>query len=102
MNGDQCNSSWNTNKPHALPGLLINCRNGWFREFWSQHNKCEFNNNSTRKCTGMEKITDYEQEGLVPFVGKYQRIETDFKIYIASDLLIITIITTYKIAPSIN
>lgn len=71
MNGDSCNATWNINRPHSLPGLLINCRNSWFREFWSQHNKCEFNNNNTtKKCTGMEKLTDYEQEGLVPFVGK--------------------------------
>lgn len=70
VNGDTCNSSWNTNLPHSSQGLVINCRNSWFREFWSQHNKCDFNSNSTKKCTGKEKITDYEQEGLVPFVGK--------------------------------
>lgn len=58
--------------PHNIhSGQIVNCRNGWFREFWSQHNKCYFNNSSPRKCTGQEAITDYEQEGLVPFVGKY-------------------------------
>ncbi|KAF4532507.1 hypothetical protein B566_EDAN007622, partial [Ephemera danica] len=50
--------------------VLVNCRNIWFREFWSQHNKCTFDkaDNTTRQCTGYEEITDYEQEGLVPFV----------------------------------
>lgn len=73
---------------------IINCRNIWFREFWSQHNKCQFDqqkNNirgrtrmnaaiptrtdgdttsTTSLCTGKEQIA-FEQEGLVPFVGKY-------------------------------
>lgn len=67
---------------------IINCRNIWFREFWSQHNKCAFekqkNNIRTRTsapvvseagagqnlCTGKEQIA-FEQEGLVPFVGTY-------------------------------
>lgn len=67
---EHCDTMWNINMPHNHPGLIINCRNGWFREFWSQHNKCNFSDNSSRKCTGKENITDYEQEGLVPFVGK--------------------------------
>lgn len=70
MEGDGCNSTIDTNLPHVTkPELVINCRNGWFREFWSQHNKCSFDN-TNRKCTGEEAISDYEQEGLVPFVGK--------------------------------
>lgn len=72
MDGDGCNSSTEVNLPHPTkPNLVINCRNGWFREFWSQHNKCNFDNNTKEsKCTGEETISDYEQEGLVPFVGK--------------------------------
>lgn len=70
MEGDPCNASQGMNIPHATqPAQIVNCRNGWFREFWIQHNKCTFEN-SEQKCTGQESITDYEQEGLVPFVGK--------------------------------
>lgn len=50
----------------------MNCRNIWFREFWSQHHKCSFNANLSAgmtRCTGTEELIDYEQEGLVPFVG---------------------------------
>ncbi|XP_059488635.1 metabotropic glutamate receptor 8-like isoform X2 [Neocloeon triangulifer] len=48
---------------------LVNCRNIWFREFWSQHHKCAFDDSSALpKCTGNETINDYEQEGLVPYV----------------------------------
>lgn len=59
--------------------LIVNCRNIWFREFWSQHNKCEFDKTTygtavdpkvSHHCDGTEKI-QFEQEGLVPFVGKY-------------------------------
>lgn len=74
--------------------LQINCRNIWFNEFWSQHHRCTLpiNGDSARNssikndvgtaggidrdagsmpaCTGNEIITNYEQEGLVPFVGK--------------------------------
>ncbi|CAH1377671.1 unnamed protein product [Tenebrio molitor] len=68
MEEDSCNASMETNLPHSTKAdLITNCRNGWFREFWSQHNKCSFDNTS-RKCTGDEAISDYEQEGLVPFV----------------------------------
>ncbi|XP_019868539.2 metabotropic glutamate receptor 7-like [Aethina tumida] len=70
IDNDTCNSSVGTNVQHyANSSLVINCRNGWFREFWSQHNKCGFDNQQfKRKCTGHEVITGYEQEGLVPFV----------------------------------
>ncbi|KAK2710743.1 hypothetical protein QYM36_012050 [Artemia franciscana] len=68
----------------------INCRNPWFVKFWEQHFKCRIpevpgikniSPNGTRRgtvsplrekdlpeCTGKEKFTNYEQEGLVPFV----------------------------------
>lgn len=54
---------------------IRNCRNIWFREFWAQHHKCSFNESEIYregkvKCTGKEQSTSYEQEGLVPFVGK--------------------------------
>lgn len=55
-----------------MPGKIVNCRNIWFREFWSQHHKCSFNANLSAgmtRCTGTEELIDYEQEGLVPFVG---------------------------------
>jgi len=78
-------------------GRLYNCRNPWFRQFWEQHFKCRFNVNSSSstyssssstttpetvsttgaggavngvKCEGNDKLTYYEQEGLVPFVGE--------------------------------
>ncbi|XP_069942586.1 metabotropic glutamate receptor 8-like [Cherax quadricarinatus] len=47
-----------------------NCRNVWFKEFWTQHFNCTFRNPlppGRRACTGQETIT-HEQEGLVPFV----------------------------------
>ncbi|KAK9889155.1 hypothetical protein WA026_004429 [Henosepilachna vigintioctopunctata] len=67
---DPCNSTSETNLNHKKnSNIVINCRNPWFREFWSQHNNCSFNNSGLKKCTGHEIITDYEQEGLVPFVG---------------------------------
>ena len=59
-----------------------NCRNPWFREFWSHHFRCHFpdeknesaksgsGSDETRICTGQEILVKYEQEGLVPFVGK--------------------------------
>ena len=57
-----------------------NCRNPWFREFWSHHFRCTFpdekndsaksGTDETRICTGQEVLMKYEQEGLVPFVGK--------------------------------
>lgn len=49
-----------------------NCRNVWFKEFWTQHFNCTFRSplpEGRRACTGNETIT-HEQEGLVPFVGK--------------------------------
>uniref|UniRef100_A0A336MJT1 CSON002162 protein n=1 Tax=Culicoides sonorensis TaxID=179676 RepID=A0A336MJT1_CULSO len=64
-------------QPHSFEDeLIVNCRNIWFREFWSQHNKCEFdktaygakvNTKTSNTCDGSEKI-QFEQEGLVPFV----------------------------------
>lgn len=76
MNDHNCNSSSGINLLRAdNQNLIVNCRNVWFREFWSQHHKCSFNNNNNdninKQCTGTESIKDYEQEGLVPFVGKY-------------------------------
>ncbi|XP_043493655.1 metabotropic glutamate receptor 6-like isoform X1 [Polistes fuscatus] len=70
---NECQGQTESNVPHeSLPGKIVNCRNIWFREFWSQHHKCTFSKNaSTEKttiCTGTEELKDYEQEGLVPFV----------------------------------
>ncbi|KAG8233701.1 hypothetical protein J437_LFUL013353 [Ladona fulva] len=72
MDGDDCekNHGKNIRTEHGE----INCRNVWFREFWSQHHKCAFDINTTamgphvKQCTGKEKLHEYEQEGLVPFV----------------------------------
>lgn len=61
-NSTEYNFKYPKNKEH-----VINCRNPWFREFWSQHNNCSFSSNG-KKCKGNEVISDYEQEGLVPFV----------------------------------
>ncbi|XP_076762369.1 metabotropic glutamate receptor 4 isoform X3 [Xylocopa sonorina] len=69
---NECEGQTESNVPHKqLPGKIVNCRNIWFREFWSQHHKCSFNANLSAgitRCTGTEKLIDYEQEGLVPFV----------------------------------
>ncbi|XP_047741499.1 metabotropic glutamate receptor 8, partial [Hyalella azteca] len=59
----------------VVDGVLIkrNCRNVWFKEYWTKHFNCTFNRNvsnplDTRNdCTGDEVIMT-EQEGLVPFV----------------------------------
>lgn len=62
------------NRPHPHdPKLQINCRNIWFNEFWSQHHKCSFDTDDQRhpRCTGNETLMNYEQEGLVPFVGNW-------------------------------
>ncbi|KAK5639566.1 hypothetical protein RI129_012058 [Pyrocoelia pectoralis] len=67
LEGLSCNTSLGLNILHVTSAKIINCRNSWFREFWSQHNNCTFDN-SPKKCTGQEGITGYEQEGLVPFV----------------------------------
>lgn len=62
----------------------VNCRNIWFNEFWAQHHKCYFENDpkaikgTLPPCTGLEKIRDYEQEGLVPFVGELSALECHF------------------------
>ncbi|XP_055372800.1 metabotropic glutamate receptor 8 isoform X2 [Condylostylus longicornis] len=70
MNQESCsNSGVSRNQPALVDkDTWINCRNIWFNEFWSQHNKCGFDKNSTRICSGLEKLIGYEQEGLVPFV----------------------------------
>lgn len=71
MSPNEC-SQTNVNKPHPNnPELQINCRNIWFNEFWSQHHKCSFDESALVPCTGNETFTNYEQEGLVPFVGEY-------------------------------
>ena len=76
------NQHWHRN---VVKGSRIwNCRNPWFRQFWEQHFKCRFNssttgvvdgivvnsNSSLPECKMNDKLTYYEQEGLVPFVGK--------------------------------
>ncbi|KAL0108286.1 hypothetical protein PUN28_015079 [Cardiocondyla obscurior] len=70
--GDECSGQTESNVPHKIQKeKIVNCRNIWFREFWSQHHKCTFSANassSVRRCTGEENLIDYEQEGLVPFV----------------------------------
>ncbi|KAF7989291.1 hypothetical protein HCN44_007965 [Aphidius gifuensis] len=72
--GNECNGQSEKNVPHPIKiGKMVNCRNVWFREFWSQYHKCTFANlNSStireRQCTGDEELTEYDQEGLVPFV----------------------------------
>lgn len=59
---------------NAVKGSRIyNCRNPWFRQFWEQHFKCRFNTSASGgtnlpECKGGDKLTYYEQEGLVPFV----------------------------------
>ncbi|EFX87236.1 glutamate receptor, metabotropic [Daphnia pulex] len=65
---------------NAVKGSRIyNCRNPWFRQFWEQHFKCRFNSSASAsgtgqssstlpECKGGDKLTYYEQEGLVPFV----------------------------------
>ena len=67
MDNDKCANA--SSLPIDANGKRINCRNIWFREFWSQHHKCAFNESKLPRCTGNETINEYEQEGLVPFVG---------------------------------
>lgn len=77
--GNECNGQSEKNVPHPIKiGKMVNCRNVWFREFWSQYHKCTFaNSNSStikeRQCTGDEELTEYDQEGLVPFVGNIKK-----------------------------
>lgn len=72
-------SNMDENKPHPNdPTLQINCRNIWFNEFWSQHHKCSFEKGAAKQCTGNETLTNYEQEGLVPFVGKIYYLLSSF------------------------
>ena len=57
--------------PLPAPNLVRNCRNVWFKEFWTHHFNCTFREirPPTRKsCTGFEDLQT-DQEGLVPFVG---------------------------------
>ena len=66
---------------------IVNCRNVWFREFWKSHFNCSFSrkNKNKRLCTGEEKIIDFTEEGLVPFVSKYftslKRINKSNRVY---------------------
>jgi len=55
-----------SNKIRDKGDRKINCRNPWFREFWSKHHKCNYVG-SGRICTGDERVR-HQQEGLVPFV----------------------------------
>ncbi|XP_015120349.1 metabotropic glutamate receptor 2 [Diachasma alloeum] len=71
--GDECGGQTERNVPHPkLPEKMVNCRNVWFREFWSQHHKCIFGGSAAQTgmkgCTGDEVMNEYDQEGLVPFV----------------------------------
>ena len=62
----------------------LNCRNPWFRQFWSHHFRCKFADQKHNEvppelrgqdlalCTGKERLSKYEQEGLVPFVGELE------------------------------
>ncbi|KAJ8682400.1 hypothetical protein QAD02_018192 [Eretmocerus hayati] len=70
--GKECDGQ-EGNVPHkTLSGRLVNCRNAWFREFWAQHHRCTFSTSTDptkmRRCNGTERLVDYKQEGLVPFV----------------------------------
>ena len=52
-------------------GLVRNCRNVWFKEFWTHHFNCTFREThpaNRKSCSGLEDLRP-EQEGLVPFVG---------------------------------
>lgn len=68
---EQCTQTGVNQRHPTDPSLWINCRNIWFNEFWSQHHKCSFEPGADVPCTGDEKLTNYEQEGLVPFVGEW-------------------------------
>ncbi|CAG0920660.1 unnamed protein product [Notodromas monacha] len=55
------------------PKPVVNCRNPWFKEFWRKHFNCTFKEKLAaerrrRHCSGKEKLDDFAQEGLVPFV----------------------------------
>jgi len=57
-----------------MSGMVMkrNCRNVWFKEFWTKHFNCTFREmteGNRKECTGEEPIST-EQEGLVPFVGE--------------------------------
>lgn len=71
MRPEQCPQTGINQRHPSDPALQINCRNIWFNEFWSQHHKCSFEPGAPIPCTGDEELSNYEQEGLVPFVGKH-------------------------------
>ncbi len=80
-NGSSATNGENQYYRNAVKGSRIyNCRNPWFKLFWEQHFKCRFNSTTTTtttsslhlpECKGGDKLTYYEQEGLVPFVGEF-------------------------------
>ncbi|CAB4063751.1 GRM8 [Lepeophtheirus salmonis] len=65
-------TSWFSSPKETETNRLTNCRNPWFREFWSHHFRCSFPDQPRSPdrsvCTGNEKLSNHEQEGLVPFV----------------------------------
>lgn len=72
LSPEDCTQMFVNQRHPRDPKLQINCRNIWFNEFWSQHHKCSFApDERLPRCTGNETLTNYEQEGLVPFVGKW-------------------------------
>ena len=56
-----------------VDGVVVprrNCRNVWFKEFWTRHFNCTFREEMEgRKICSGEETLHTEQEGLVPFVG---------------------------------
>lgn len=80
-----CKEDETSSNRRRLRRPSVNCRNPWFRQFWSHHFHCHFRDQSESEmpaktgggsgdrlniCTGRERLTKYEQEGLVPFVGE--------------------------------
>ncbi|XP_023336258.1 metabotropic glutamate receptor 6 isoform X2 [Eurytemora carolleeae] len=64
MSMQECSTKSKRNK-------MVNCRNPWFREYWSKQHSCSFKDAENRGfsdlCTGLERKELYQQEGLVPF-----------------------------------
>ncbi|XP_023327303.1 metabotropic glutamate receptor 8 [Eurytemora carolleeae] len=59
--------------PQEEADKKVNCRNPYFREFWSKHHRCKFPGlkvgfETEGDCTGKEGLHKHLQEGLVPFV----------------------------------
>ncbi|GAB0098135.1 Metabotropic glutamate receptor [Sergentomyia squamirostris] len=81
----------------ATSETITNCRNRWFNEFWSQHHKCSFTENSKTPCTGREGQHGYEQEGLVPFV-----VDAVYAIAYALDNLIRDVCNDSVLCPRIQ